>query len=152
MAAEMRLYRVTVIGSNAERRRGKVVDEVTVKVGTKWLTDDNGRRYYKVPSEDANRSPYFQQNTMYCKDYRLYQTEQAAKDYLRQAELCVALCRAVSNFGFNAPPACAGEGHGYAEIHPVRTAPYKRLQYADGHGCGWRVDGRRKEQEQWLLR
>ncbi len=103
MAAEMRLYRVTVIGSNAERRRGKVVDEVTVKVGTKWLTDDNGRRYYKVPSEDANRSPYFQQNTMYCKDYRLYQTEQAAKDYLRQAELCVALCRAVSNFGFNAP-------------------------------------------------
>ena len=103
MAAEMRLYRVTVIGSNAERRRGKVVDEVTVKVGTKWLTDDNGRRYYKVPSEDANRSPYFQQNTMYCKDYRLYQTEQAAKDYLRQAELRVALCRAVSNFGFNAP-------------------------------------------------
>ena len=103
MAAEMRLYRVTVIGSNAERRRGKVVDEVTVKVGTKWLTDDNGRRYYKVPSEDTNRSPYFQQNTMYCMDYRLYQTEQAAKDYLRQAELRVALCRAVSNFGFNAP-------------------------------------------------
>ena len=103
MAAEMRLYRVTVIGSNAERQRGKVVDEVTVKVGTKWLTDDNGRRYYKVPSEDANRSPYFQQNTMYCMDYRLYQTEQAAKDYLRQAELRVALCRAVSNFGFNAP-------------------------------------------------
>jgi hypothetical protein len=103
MAAEMRLYRVTVIGSNAERKRGKVVDEVTVKVGTKWLTDDNGRRYYKVPSEDANRSSYFQQNTMYCMDYRLYQTEQAAKDYLRQAELRVALCSAVSNFGFNAP-------------------------------------------------
>lgn len=103
MAVEMRLYRVTVVGSNAERQRGKVVDEVTVKVGTKWLTDDNGRRYYKVPSEDANRSPYFQQNTMYCTDYRLYQTEQATKDYLRQAELRVALCRAVSNFGFNAP-------------------------------------------------
>lgn len=103
MAAEMRLYRVTVIGSNAERQRGKVVDEVTVKVGTKWLTDDNGRRYYKVPLEDANRNLYFQLNTMYCMDYRLYQTEQAAKDYLRQAELRVALCRAVSNFGFNAP-------------------------------------------------
>lgn len=55
MAVEMRLYRVTVVGSNAERQRGKVVDEVTVKVGTKWLTDDNGRRYYKVPLEDANR-------------------------------------------------------------------------------------------------
>ena len=103
MAAEMRLYRVTVIGSNAERKRGKVVEEVTVKVGTKWLTDDNGRRYYKVPLEDANRNLYFQLNTMYCMDYRLYQTEQAAKDYLRQAELRVALCRAVSNFGFNAP-------------------------------------------------
>ena len=103
MAAEMRLYRVTVIGSNAERKRGKVVEEVTVKVGTKWLTDDNGRRYYKVPLEDANRNLYFQLNTMYCTDYRLYQTEQAAKDYLRQAELRVALCRAVSNFGFNAP-------------------------------------------------
>ena len=103
MAAEMSLYRVTVIGSNAERKRGKVVDEVTVKVGTKWLTDDNGRRYYKVPLEDANRNLYFQLNTMYCMDYRLYQTEQAAKDYLRQAELRVALCRAVSNFGFNAP-------------------------------------------------
>lgn len=103
MAAEMRLYRVTVVGSNAERQRGKVVDEVTVKVGTKWLTDDNGRRYYKVPLEDANRNLYFQLNTMYCMDYRLYQTEQAAKDYLRQAELRVALCRAVSNFGFNAP-------------------------------------------------
>lgn len=103
MAAEMRLYRVTVIGSNAERKRGKVVEEVTVKVGTKWLTDDNGRRYYKVPLEDANRNPYFQLNTMYCMDYRLYQTEQAAKDYLRQAELRVALCRAVSNFGFNVP-------------------------------------------------
>ena len=103
MAAEMRLYRVTVIGSNAERQRGKVVDEVTVKVGTKWLTDDNGRRYYKVPLEDANRNLYFQLNTIYCMDYRLYQTEQAAKDYLRQAELRVALCRAVSNFGFNAP-------------------------------------------------
>lgn len=103
MAAEMRLYRVTVIGSNAERKRGKVVDEVTVKVGTKWLTDDNGRRYYKAPSEDANRSSYFQQNTMYCMDYRLYQTEQAAKDYLRQAELRVALRRAVGDFGFNAP-------------------------------------------------
>ena len=103
MAAEMRLYRVTVIGSNAERKRGKVVEEVTVKVGTKGLTDDNGRRYYKVPLEDANRNLYFQLNTMYCMDYRLYQTEQAAKDYLRQAELRVALCRAVSNFGFNAP-------------------------------------------------
>lgn len=103
MAAEMRLYRVTVIGSNAERKRGKVVDEVTVKVGTKWLTDDTGRRYNKVSSEDANRSPYFQQNTMYCMDYRLYQTEQAAKDYLRQAELRVALRRAVGDFGFNAP-------------------------------------------------
>ena len=103
MTAEMRLYRVTVIGSNAERKRGKVVEEVTVKVGTKWLTDDNGRRYYKVPLEDANRNLYFQLNTMYCMDYRLYQTEQAAKDYLRQAELRVALCRAVSNFGFNAP-------------------------------------------------
>ena len=103
MAVEMRLYRVTVVGSNAERQRGKVVDEVTVKVGTKWLTDDNGRRYYKVPLEDANRNLYFQLNTMYCMDYRLYQTEQAAKDYLRQAELRVALCRAVSNFGFNAP-------------------------------------------------
>ena len=103
MAAEMRLYRVTVIGSNAERKRGKVAEEVTVKVGTKWLTDDNGRRYYKVPLEDANRNLYFQLNTMYCMDYRLYQTEQAAKDYLRQAELRVALCRAVSNFGFNAP-------------------------------------------------
>lgn len=103
MAAEMRLYRVTVIGSNAERQRGKVVDEVTVKVGTKWLTDDNGRRYYKVPSEDANRSPYFQQNTMYCTDYRLYQTEQAAKDYHRQAELLMALRRTVGDFGFNAP-------------------------------------------------
>ena len=104
MAAEMRLYRVTVIGSNAERKRGKVVEEVTVKVGTKWLTDDNGRRYYKVPLEDANRNLYFQQNSMYWStDYRLYQTEQAAKDYLRQAELRVALCRAVSNFGFNAP-------------------------------------------------
>jgi len=103
MAAEMRLYRVTVIGSNAERKRGKVVEEVTVKVGTKWLTDDNGRRYYKVPLEDANRNLYFQLNTMYCMDYRLYQTEQAAKDYLRQAELRVALCKAVSNFGFNAP-------------------------------------------------
>ena len=104
MAAEMSLYRVTVIGSNAERKRGKVVDEVTVKVGTKWLTDDNGRRYYKVPLEDANRNLYFQQNSMYWStDYRLYQTEQAAKDYLRQAELRVALCRAVSNFGFNAP-------------------------------------------------
>ena len=66
MAAEMRLYRVTVIGSNAERKRGKVVEEVTVKVGTKWLTDDNGRRYYKVPLEDANRNLYFQLNTMYC--------------------------------------------------------------------------------------
>ena len=103
MAVEMRLYRVTVVGSNAERQRGKVVDEVTVKVGTKWLTDDNGRRYYKVPLEDANRNLYFQLNTMYCMDYRLYQTEHAAKDYLRQAELRVALCRAVSNFGFNAP-------------------------------------------------
>ena len=103
MAVEMRLYRVTVVGSNAERQRGKVVDEVTVKVGTKWLTDDNGRRYYKVPLEDANRNLYFQLNTMYCMDYRLYQTEQAAKDFLRQAELRVALCRAVSNFGFNAP-------------------------------------------------
>jgi hypothetical protein len=103
MAVEMRLYRVTVVGSNAERQRGKVVDEVTVKVGTKWLTDDNGRRYYKVPLEDANRNLYFQLNTMYCMDYRLYQTEQTAKDYLRQAELRVALCRAVSNFGFNAP-------------------------------------------------
>lgn len=103
MAVEMRLYRVTVVGSNAERQRGKVVDEVTVKVGTKWLTDDNGRRYYKMPLEDANRNLYFQLNTMYCMDYRLYQTEQAAKDYLRQAELRVALCRAVSNFGFNAP-------------------------------------------------
>ena len=103
MAAEMSLYRVTVIGSNAERKRGKVVDEVIVKVGTKWLTDDNGRRYYKVPLEDANRNLYFQLNTIYCMDYRLYQTEQAAKDYLRQAELRVALCRAVSNFGFNAP-------------------------------------------------
>lgn len=103
MAVEMRLYRVTVVGSNAERKRGKVVDEVTVKVGTKWLTDDNGRRYYKVPLEDANRNLYFQLNTMYCMDYRLYQTEQTAKDYLRQAELRVALCRAVSNFGFNAP-------------------------------------------------
>ena len=103
MAVEMRLYRVTVAGSNAERQRGKVVDEVTVKVGTKWLTDDNGRRYYKVPLEDANRNLYFKLNTMYCMDYRLYQTEQAAKDYLRQAELRVALCRAVSNFGFNAP-------------------------------------------------
>ena len=103
MAVEMRLYRVPIIGSNAERQRGKVVDEVTVKVGTKWLTDDNGRRYYKVPLEDANRNLYFQLNTMYCMDYRLYQTEQAAKDYLRQAELRVALCRAVSNFGFNAP-------------------------------------------------
>lgn len=103
MAVEMRLYRVTVVGSNAERQRGKVVDEVTVKVGTKWLMDDNGRRYYKMPLEDANRNLYFQLNTMYCMDYRLYQTEQAAKDYLRQAELRVALCRAVSNFGFNAP-------------------------------------------------
>ena len=103
MAVEMRLYRVPIIGSNAERRHGKVVDEVTVKVGTKWLTDDNGRRYYKVPLEDANRNLYFKLNTMYCMDYRLYQTEQAAKDYLRQAELRVALCRAVSNFGFNAP-------------------------------------------------
>lgn len=104
MAAEMRLYRVTVVGSNAERKRGKVVEEVTVKVGTKWLTDDSGRRYYKVPLEDANRNLYFQLNTMYWStDYRLYQTEQAAKDYLRQAELRVALCRAVSNFGFNAP-------------------------------------------------
>lgn len=103
MAAEMRLYRVTVIGSNAERQRGKVVDEVTVKVGTKWLTDDNGRRYYKAPLEDANRNLYFQLNTMYCMDYRLYQTEQAAKDYLRQAELRVTLCRAVRNFNFNTP-------------------------------------------------
>ena len=103
MATEMRLYRVTVVGSNAERQRGKVVDEVAVKVGTKWLTDDRGCRYYKAPSEDANRNPYFQLNTMYCMDYRLYQTEQAAKDYLRQEELLVALRRAVSNFGFNAP-------------------------------------------------
>lgn len=103
MAAEMRLYRVTVIGSNAERQRGKVVDEVTVKVGTKWLTDDNGRCYYKAPLEDANRNLYFQLNTTYCMDYRLYQTEQAAKDYLRQAELRVTLCRAVRNFNFNAP-------------------------------------------------
>lgn len=103
MAAEMRLYRVTVVGSNAERKRGKVVEEVAVKVGTKWLTDDNGRRYYNVPSEDANRSPYFQQNTMYCMDYRLYQTEQAAKDYRHQAELLMALRRAVGDFGFNAP-------------------------------------------------
>lgn len=103
MAVEMRLYRVPIIGSNAERKRGKVVDEVTVKVGTKWLTDNRDCRYYKAPSEDANRNPYFQQNTMYCMDYRLYQTGQAAKDYLRQAELRVALCRAVSNFGFNAP-------------------------------------------------
>lgn len=103
MAAEMRLYRVTVIGSNAERKRGKVVEEVTVKVGTKWLTDDNGRRYYKVPLEDANRNLYFQLNTMYCMDYRLYQTEQAAKDYHHQAELLIALRRAVGDFGFNAP-------------------------------------------------
>lgn len=103
MAAEMRLYRVTVIGSNAERKCGKVVDEVTVKVGTKWLTDDNGRRYYKAPLEDANRNLYFQLNTMYCMDYRLYQTEQAAKDYLRQAELLMSLRRAVGDFGFNAP-------------------------------------------------
>lgn len=81
MAAEMRLYRVPIIGSNAERRHGKVVDEVTVKVGTKWLTDNRGCRYYKAPSEDANRNPYFQQNSMYWStDYRLYQTEQAAKD------------------------------------------------------------------------
>lgn len=103
MAVEMRLYRVTVVGSNAERQRRKVVDEVTVKVGTKWLTDDNGRRYYKVPLEDANRNLYFQLNTMYCMDYRLYQTEQAAKDYHRQAELLMALRRAVGDFGFNAP-------------------------------------------------
>ena len=103
MAAEMRLYRVTVIGSNAERQHGKVVNEVTVKVGTKWLTDDNGRRYYKVPLEDANRNLYFQLNTMYCRDYRLYQTEQAAKDYLRQAELRKTLRRAMSNFDFNVP-------------------------------------------------
>ena len=104
MAVEMRLYRVPIIGSNAERRHGKVVDEVTVKVGTKWLTDDNGRRYYKAPSEDANRNPYFQQNSMYWStDYRLYQTEQAAKDYHHQAELLIALRRAVGDFGFNAP-------------------------------------------------
>ena len=104
MAVEMRLYRVPIIGSNAERRHGKVVDEVTVKVGTKWLTDNRDCRYYKAPSEDANRNPYFQQNSMYWStDYRLYQTEQAAKDYLRQAELRVALCRAVGDFGFNAP-------------------------------------------------
>lgn len=103
MAADMRLYRVTVIGSNAERRRGKVVDEVTVKVGTKWLTDDRDCRYYKGPSEDANRNPYFQQNSMYCMDYRLYQTEQAARDYHRQAELLMALRRTVGDFGFNAP-------------------------------------------------
>lgn len=103
MAAEMRLYRVTVIGSNAERQRGKVVNEVTVKVGTKWLTDDRGCRYYKAPLEDANRNLYFQLNTMYCVDYRLYQTEQAAKDYHRQAELLMALRRTVGNFGFNAP-------------------------------------------------
>lgn len=104
MAAEMRLYRVTVIGSNAERQRGKVVDEVTVKVGTKWLTDNRGCRYYKAPSEDANRNPYFQQNSMYWStDYRLYQTEQAAKDYYRQAELLMALRRTVGEFGFNAP-------------------------------------------------
>lgn len=103
MATEMRLYRVTVIGSNAERQRGKVADEVTVKVGTKWLTDDRGCRYYKAPSEDANRNSYFQQNTMYCMDYRLYQTEQAAKDYHRQAELLMSLRRTVGDFGFNAP-------------------------------------------------
>lgn len=104
MAAEMRLYRVPIIGSNAERRHGKVVDEVTVKVGTKWLTDNRGCRYYKAPSEDANRNPYFQQNSMYWStDYRLYQTEQAAKDYHRQAELLMALRRAVGDFGFNAP-------------------------------------------------
>lgn len=47
MTTEMRLYRVTVIGSNAERQHGKVVNEVTVKVGTKWLTDDRGCRYYR---------------------------------------------------------------------------------------------------------
>ena len=103
MATEMRLYRVTVIGSNAERQHGKVVNEVTVKVGTKWLTDDRGCRYYRAPSEDANRNPYFQLNTMYCMDYRLYQTEQAAKDYLRQAELRKKLRRAMSNFDFNVP-------------------------------------------------
>lgn len=104
MAVEMRLYRVTVIGSNAERKRGKVVDEVTVKVGTKWLTDNRDCRYYKAPSEDANRNPYFQQNSMYWStDYRLYQTEQAAKDYHHQAELLIALRRAVGDFGFNAP-------------------------------------------------
>ena len=104
MATEMRLYRVPIIGSNAERRHGKVVDEVTVKVGTKWLTDNRDCRYYKAPSEDANRNPYFQQNSMYWStDYRLYQTEQAAKDYHRQAELLMALRRAVGDFGFNAP-------------------------------------------------
>lgn len=59
MATEMRLYRVTVIGSNAARQHGKVVNEVTVKVGTKWLTDDRGCRYYRAPSEDANRTPTF---------------------------------------------------------------------------------------------
>ena len=57
MAAEMRLYRVTVIGSNAERQRGKVVDEVTVKVGTKWLTDNRDCRYYKAPSKMRTEIP-----------------------------------------------------------------------------------------------
>lgn len=148
MAAEMRLYRVTVVGSNAERKRGKVVEEVTVKVGTKWLTDDNGRRYYKVPLEDANRNLYFQLNTMYCMVLHGLPavSDRAGRQGLPSASgtACGTL-QGGEQFRLQRSPACAGEGHGYAEIHPVRTAPYQRHQYADGHGCGWRAGRRRKE-------
>ena len=120
MAVEMRLYRVPIIGSNAERRHGKVVDEVTVKVGTKWLTDNRDCRYYKAPSEDANRNPYFQQNSMYWgTDYRLYQTEQAAKDYHR-----LRLQRPVDR---------VGEGHGHSQ---GRRVPEMSTKIFDA----WRIN------------
>lgn len=72
------MYRYTLPGSNAARRRQEPIKKVIVTVGRKYLTDENGCRYEKTSVVGNFGIPCYPLVTMYCDDFCLFETREDA--------------------------------------------------------------------------
>lgn len=90
MSQTKEMFRVERKGSNAARMRGQSVTPVTVTVGRKYYSLSVGRNIYRFqmqPETDFNGNPYYPEVSEYASDFLLYETYEAARDYLRRDAL-----------------------------------------------------------------
>lgn len=96
-------FRAVVPRSNAERRGGLKILSVACKAGRKYLSDQDGHRFFIEEDMDVNGNPYHRLNGE-DGQYRLYKTMEAATMYHRQYLLHREYCELTrGNYLCNCP-------------------------------------------------